>query len=210
MKITTKNGYDFFAVSSMLQKSLRRGDVVLASKACVELLPKYANYCWNRLLIVSAEDCNDVVTSEVMALYHAWRKCITSSSSKKEGYGRIFFAKSIVLLAKCRHSRDADELLLLIANRIPAEVFEAAMNEVEEVFEVNAADFEVPHWVYDKHTREGRRAGKSHEDFIREEHDALSNASTMFRNFDEMVETWGYCDPDIDLGVQKQQRKGKR
>jgi len=204
MKLLTRNKYDFFQVSSLLQKALRRGDVTLASKACIELLPKYANYCWNRLLIVSAEDCNYLVTQEVVALYQAWRKTTSETSSKKPGRmeGRIFFAKAIVLLAKCRHSRDQDELILLVANRIPKDVFEAAMGEVEEVFKVDdvtAADWEIPEWANDVHTREGRRQGATVDDFIRDEHDALENASTMFRNFHQMVDTWGYCEPDIDL-----------
>jgi hypothetical protein len=67
----TKNGRDFYEVASLLQKSLRRGDIVLASRAANELLPRYANYFWNRLLVVSAEDCHDLVTGEVVALYDA-------------------------------------------------------------------------------------------------------------------------------------------
>lgn len=196
----TRNGYDFFVVSSLLQKSLRRGDVVLASRAVHELLPKYANYCWNRLLIVSAEDCAWFVTQEVVALYQAWRKTTGETSSKKPGRqeGRIFFAKAIVLLAKVKHSRDQDDLTLLVTNRIPDDVWEKHMREVAEVFSVDAQDFEVPEWVFDFHTAQGRRAGATLEDFIRDERAALYNPEhSIFQNHDEMVETWGYVDPDL-------------
>jgi replication-associated recombination protein RarA len=203
MKIYTKNGHDFFAVSSLLQKSLRRGDVVLAATACIELLPKYANYCWKRLFVVSAEDCDALVTQEIVALHQAWVHVGKSNAGSKveaRREGRIFFAKAIVTLAKCHHSRDQDELLHLIVNRIPASVVEAALSEVANVFAADdGKNIEIPDWVYDKHTARGRREGKTLDDFLHEEHDALVNSSTMFGNFDEMVDTWGYVEPNIDL-----------
>ncbi len=198
--LLTKNGHDFYVVSSLLQKSLRRGDVVLAASACAELLPKYANYCWNRLLTVSAEDCHGLVTQEIVALYQAWKKVTGNSTSKKSGLppGHVFFAKAIVLLAQCQHSRDADELLHLIVNRIPTDEFERGLHAVEEVLDADAGDFDIPEWVLDVHTREGRRAGKTRADFVREEHDALTNASTMFGNFDEMASSDSYVQPEFE------------
>jgi hypothetical protein len=56
MKLFTKSGLDFFEVASLLQKSLRRGDITFASRAANELLPKYGQYVWGRLMTVSAED----------------------------------------------------------------------------------------------------------------------------------------------------------
>lgn len=196
----TRNGHDFFVVSSMLQKALRRGDVVLAAKACDELLPLYANYCWNRLLTVSAEDCADLVTQEVMALYQAWSKIRSNVTDKTSLKGRIFFAKAIVILAKARHSRDADELLILVTDRMPEEEFEAALREVGETWKADDGDFEIPDWVYDVHTQKGRRMGRSKDEFLRVEHDDLANATpSMFGNFDEMVDAWGYIQPELNL-----------
>lgn len=194
----TKNGHDFFAVSSLLQKAIRRGDVEFAARACNELLPKYANYCWNRLMIISAEDCAGLVTQEVIALWTAWRKTTAETSSKKPGRveGRIFFAKAIVLLAKCQHSRDQDNLILLVSNRMPDDVFREELTKVADVFRVDDGDFEIPEWVHDVHTAQGRRKGATLDDFIRDEEAALSNpAESIFQNFDEMVETWGYVTP---------------
>ena len=74
MRLVTKNRRDFYEVSSLLQKPLRRGDMIMSSRAVSELLPKHANYIWNRLMIVSAEDCGDMVTGETVALYDAWLK----------------------------------------------------------------------------------------------------------------------------------------
>jgi hypothetical protein len=202
-RLLTKNGRDFFEVSSLLQKSLRRGDVVMCARAVNELLPRYANYVWNRLMTVSAEDCADLVTGEIVALYDAWtivqksRKGTSGPPARLEG--RIFFAKAIVLLARCRHSRDADELILLVADRLPEEVFETAMREVETVFTVDDVDLQIPEYVYDVHTRRGKRRGKTRRDFIRAEHVALADPTTIFTNFDEMAASDGYVQPRFDL-----------
>jgi hypothetical protein len=196
----TKNGRDFYEVSSLLQKALRRGDIVMASRAVNELLPRYANYCWNRLLVVSAEDCSDMVTAEVVALYDAWRKVMqdTNPESRPGLRGRpIFLAKAIVLLAKCKHSRDADELILLVSDRIPDAEFDAAITECEAVA-VDDADWDIPDYVYDVHTRVGRKRGKTRADFLRLEHDALSDATTIFANADEMIDSPTYVQPELE------------
>jgi hypothetical protein len=162
-------------------------------------------------MIVSAEDCHGVITAEIIALYQAWKKATNETSSKKPGRieGRIFFSKAIVLLAECKHSRDQDELILLVSNRMPDDVFEAAMNAVEEVFEVNEADFDIPDYVHDVHTAQGRRRGATLEHFIQDEHEALSNkAPSVFGNFDEMVETWGYVEPKLTFEEGEQSGEG--
>lgn len=198
-RVLTKNGHDLFVMASLLQKSLRRGDVVLASKACVELLPQFSNYCWNRLLIVSAEDTNDMVTGEIVALWQAFEKI-----KKNTNYGdptTIFHLKAIVLLAKARHSRDTDELFHLVVAKIPDEVLLEALEQARGVFEdPSPADFEIPEWVYDKHTRQGKQRGATLEDFLRDEHDALSDRTSIFANFDEMLNTWGYAEPQVEFG----------
>jgi hypothetical protein len=43
------------------------------------------------------------------------------------------------------------------------------------------ADFEIPSYVYDVHTPQGKRSGKTKQDFLVEEHEALADSSTIFR-----------------------------
>jgi replication-associated recombination protein RarA len=199
MRLFTKNGHDFYVVASLLQKSLRRGDVVLASRAVNEMLPRYANYCWNRLLTVSAEDCAEMVTGEVLALYLAWSKVNDSTADRSKG--RIFFAKAIVLLAKAHHSRDADELNILVSDRLPDEAFANALVEIVEDAATNGSEpLDIPEWVYDVHTREGKRRGMTKEDFLRDEHRAITDPLSIFGNFDAMLERWGYEEPVLDFG----------
>lgn len=195
-QLLTKTGRAFDEVSSLLQKSLRRGDIVMAARAANELLPRYANYTWNRLMTVSAEDCADMVTGEVVSLYDAWLK--VNESSKDNSKGRVFFAKAIVILARCRHSRDADELNLLIVDRLPDEIFDEALRECEVVANTATTDWEIPAYVYDCHTRRGKRMmGKTKAQFIVEEHAALTNSTTIFRNFDEMAASETFIQPEL-------------
>jgi len=41
--------------------------------------------------------------------------------------------------------------------------------------------------------------GKPNAQFIREEHDALTNASTVFANFDDMAASPSYVQPELPL-----------
>jgi replication-associated recombination protein RarA len=191
----TKGGYDFGEVASLLQKSLRRGDVVLASRAMNELFPQYTNYAWNRLMTVSAEDCAGVITTEIVALYDAWSKVNTGKGLKDKG--RIFLAKAIVLLATAKHSRDADTLNLLVSDRLPEDVFAAEVAESEALIGITSEAFDIPAWVYDVHTMTGKRAGKTKQQFIREEEDGLVNKVTVFENLDELIESPTFRDPSL-------------
>jgi hypothetical protein len=171
----------------------------MAARAADELLPRYANYALNRLLTVSAEDCADMVTAEVLALHDAWAKvrkdASPTSRASRTGH-RIFLLKAIVLLAKCRHSRDADELGLLIVDRMSEDQLDAALADVDSQLSGDA-DWEFPEYAFDVHTKRGRKAGKTRAQFIREEHDALSNSTSMFANFDEMAASAEYVQPEL-------------
>lgn len=197
MKRFTRNGRDFFEVASLLQKSLRRGDVVLASAAVNELLPTYGNYVWNRLMTVSAEDCADFVTSEVVALYDAWVKVNQSVPAKTKG--RIFFAKAVIILARAKHSRDADELNILVADRLPPEELDRLLKECTETISRDdvALQGSIPSWVYDVHTRRGKSMGKTKAMFLRDERDALTDPHTVFANLDEMIDSQRYVEPQM-------------
>ena len=67
----TKNGYNMFEMSSMIQKAIRRCDIPHAAYAATELYPSYRAMLWNRLLTVSAEDCYGIMTKEIVALSQA-------------------------------------------------------------------------------------------------------------------------------------------
>lgn len=190
----TKGGYDFYEVASLLQKTLRRGDMVLAARAANELFPKYNNYIWNRLMTVSAEDCASLVTSEIVALYDGWLKVNNGKNTGEKG--RVFIAKAIVILAKCKHARDADELNLLVSDRYPEDSFAAeVVAPVEALIGVDSEDFTIPSYVYDVHTRRGKRMGKTKPQFMVEESVALTNRETVFDNLDQMIDSGTFVAP---------------
>jgi len=189
----TKSGYDFYEVASLLQKSLRRGDVVYGARAANELFPMFTNYVWNRLMTVSAEDCADMVTQEIVALYDGWEK--VNQNKKPKDKGRVFIAKAIVLLAKSRHSRDADVLNILVSDRFPEEELRAALAEAEPIIGVDKTEMTIPTYVYDVHTRRGRKMGMTKQKFLRDEEDCLTDSESMFGNLNDMIETPRYLAP---------------
>ena len=177
MKITTPRGYDLFEVASALQKSIRRSDVKLAGYMALELFPKYANYCWKRLLTISAEDCFGLITQEIKALYDSF--LIINKGKKVEDLkGRIFISKAVIILCTCNHNRDAD----VLQNYIYDKKHLISDDEIERLMqEVRSEMAELPEYVYDVHTMKGKRNGKTKVDFFVEEEAALTNKTeTLF------------------------------
>lgn len=166
-KLRTQNGYDFYEVASALQKSIRRADVKLAGFMAVELFPQYSDYCWKRLLTISAEDCHGIITKEIMALKQSFD--FVNQKSKKPA-GRIFIAKAVILLCTCGKSRDAD----LLTNYIHDRKSLISDEEIEKLFvEIRKEKPKMPEYVYDCHTRRGKMNGLTKQDFFKAEDAAL-------------------------------------
>lgn len=166
-KMVTKNGHSLFDVSSLLQKAIRRGDEEMAGYAVNELRGRYNNYLWKRLLIISAEDCWGVITKEIVALQQADE----IYNKGKKGYDRCgeFISKAVTLLLKARKNRDSD---WFACNLIQSE---ETLNITEYL---NLSDEQpkmqkFPDYVYDVHTYEGKRRGKTREDMVNDEQQAL-------------------------------------
>lgn len=172
-ELLTKSGYSMYEVASALQKACRRGDAKLAGFMAVELFPQYAEYCWRRLFVISAEDCAGPMTQEIEALYNAY-KLINKNRRKGNLTGDIFIAKAAILLARVKHNRDAD-LLIEYCNNQKKAISEKEIAEALHDATLDKPD--LPEYVYDVHTRQGKRAGKTKEDFFHEEQAALTNTT---------------------------------
>ena len=175
-KMTTRRGYDFYEMASMLQKSIRRGDYQKAGFAAYELIDQYRKYLWKRLLIISAEDCYGIITKEIVALKIA--------DDEVGGKDYIFVAKAICLLCEARKNRDA---CYFACNYMNSENV-LSMDEIREECPIEQckleADF-IPDWVFDVHTLKGKMRGKTIEDMIRDEQEALKPKQlSMFDNAD--------------------------
>ncbi len=93
----TEGGYNMFDMLSMIQKAIRRGDYEYAGFAANQLRGTFRTAMWNRLLVISAEDCFGVITKELISL----RKC-DECSKKNQNIGNI-----VALMCRAKKSRDA-------------------------------------------------------------------------------------------------------
>ena len=171
-QLRTTRGYELAAVVSAMQKAIRRGDARVAGYFALEMCASgFDQYCWRRLLTISAEDCWGILTQEVKALqdaYKALTKGRTKEAKKTDMTGWVCVAKAVILMAEAKKSRDADHLVCFIYDqqRIDAGALAQALAE---------ADPEpIPDYAYDCHTARGKRAGKTKAMFFQEEFVALS------------------------------------
>lgn len=170
----TKRHYDLFEVASALQKSIRRADTKVAGYFVVELFESgFHNYAWKRLVTVSAEDCRDFVTQEIMAL-HAGYEFINKAVAKgKPQKGRIFLAKAVIVLCQAIKSRDAD----LLTNYVYDQQKMMSDEAIDKLLaEARAHPEPIPAYAFDVHTKRGKNAGKTKEMFFIEEQAALDPA----------------------------------
>lgn len=164
-KPMTPDGHTLSDVRSALQKSIRRGDERVASYCAWQMHERYNKYLWKTLLVVSAEDCYGCVTKEVLALRDAEYEC-----RKKDGkVSPIFIAKAVTLLLRCEKSRDADY--------VACNLLDAEDVDISNYINVENPEplYDLPDYVYDCHTYKGRAMGKTRQDFIQSEFEALAN-----------------------------------
>jgi hypothetical protein len=107
MELLTKSGYPLLTIASLYQKAIRRGDAKLAGFAACEIWDRYPEYLWKRTLVISAEDCDGLVTMEIEALYRS-DKIVNSAKKKYEKKTRVFLGKAVTILLKVGKCRDAD------------------------------------------------------------------------------------------------------
>ena len=179
MILTTVHGYNFFDVSSCLQKSIRRGDAKLAGYMALELWSSgYANYVWKRLFTISAEDCWGIITQEIESLWQGYRLV----NDKTEPKGRIFISKAVLVLCQAKKCRDADHLSNFVYDKKNG----ITDKLIEEEFKDLPQYVKLPDYIYDVHTMRGKKMGKTKEEFFKEEYKALKNRQPGL--FDNIIE----------------------
>ena len=167
--LNTKRGYSFPAVSSAMQKAIRRGDAKLAGYWALELWASgFGQYVWRRLLTVSAEDCWGILTQEVKALHDSYTE-INRNIPGKTPKGRIFISKAVILLCLAKKSRDADHLQNFVYDQMADIDADALADELNQSGEY----IPIPDYAYDCHTPQGRKMGKTKQEFFKSEQEAL-------------------------------------
>lgn len=165
--LKTIHGYNFYNVSSCLQKSIRRADVKLAGYMALELWSSgFIAYLWKRLFTISAEDCWGIITKEIEALWQGYQLV---NEGSKEPKGRIFISKAVILLCAAKKCRDADHLSNFVYDKMAGLTAEELDKEISE-----CTDYvKLPNYVYDVHTLYGKKMGKTKEQFFKDEYEAL-------------------------------------
>ena len=93
----TDTGYNMYDMLSMIQKSIRRCEYEHAGFAAQQLKNTYRKVMWNRLLVISAEDCFGILTKELIALKEKDDRHPTDQN----------LSNSVALLCRSKKSRDA-------------------------------------------------------------------------------------------------------
>lgn len=180
MRLKTMRGYDFYEVSSTMQKAIRRADARTAGYFAHEMYASgYWKYVWKRLLTISAEDCHGILTKEIMALRDAFM--LINDGRRGMDKGRIFISKAIVLLCTAGKSRDADHLQCyvydkgMIDQKSKEQLLEEARADDAAIQALLQDDeLEIPEYAFDCHTREGKRRGMTKDQFFKDEQAALT------------------------------------
>jgi replication-associated recombination protein RarA len=170
MRLHTKRGYNLFEVASCLQKAIRRADVALAGYMAIEMFESgFGNYCWKRLLTISAEDCAGIITQEIKALHDSFT--LLNEGAKKPR-SRIFISKAVIVLCQARKCRDADHLQNFIYDREMIDARELLKSIADA--RQNPENIPLPDYTFDVHTQKGRAKGQTKAQFFQQEFDALN------------------------------------
>jgi hypothetical protein len=140
-----------------------------------------ANYCWKRLLTISAEDCAGIITQEIKSLHDSF---ILLNEGAKKPRSRIFISKAVIVLCQARKSRDADHLQNFVYDREMIDGREL-LKSIDEA-RSNPENIPLPEFTFDVHTRKGRARGETKADFFQQEFTALHPKEPG--EFDHLVE----------------------
>jgi replication-associated recombination protein RarA len=150
--LITEQGYDFFEVSSALQKSIRRGLEDDAMYWAVELYnSNYDEYIWKRLKIISSEDiglAEPNLSSNIYALYEMYQQQKKNDKTGGKTSHRLFLAHAIVMLCRAKKSRLIDHF----------QIYHFRTHHLEKK--------PIPDFAFDKHTTTGKRNGRGFEHFF--------------------------------------------
>lgn len=120
----TRTGYNIYDLMSLLQKGVRRGRFNEAGFAAKHLKNEYRSMMWNRILVISAEDCFGIITKEIVKLHN---QDVVSRDDEA-------ISKAIALMCASLKSRDACyySCCFVLVTRKPREI-EVTEEECERV-----------------------------------------------------------------------------
>lgn len=156
MKFKTKNGYEFFEVTSAFQKSVRRGLEDDALYWGLELYKSgYREYVWKRIMVMTSEDiglAEPELPTRINALYNFFSLFNKDEKQKEFGNNVLFVVQAILHIVRAKKSRLVDETCTL------------HFMFCEKHFGIK----EIPDYALDMHTRRGRAKGRAENHFYQE------------------------------------------
>ncbi len=207
--LKTRNGYNMYEMSSMLQKAIRRSDVRHAVYAAYELSLNFRNYMWKRIYTCSAEDCYGIITKEIVALKQA--DDFVNAGAKKGSTNDLFIAKAIILLCLARKNRDADYVACNFMwgdKLLTDEEFDKFVDkDLVNKYCTEGIDY-IPDYVFDCHTWKGKANGKTKLDMIQTEQKALKPYQPSLFDEGDWSEFFNHVAPKFPDKV-KEFQKGK-
>lgn len=197
-RFESKAGFNIFALSSCLQKAVRRSDESIAAWCAWELTRSgFEKMYWKRVLTIATEDVavDDSVISQVRELYQLGTGRIDAVDhwSGTESRGRISAMRAAIACAKATSSRRTDfmnETFDLIAE----ERIIAARDGRDPLYDFPAGDLDpdgLYDVIYDMHTAGGSGRGRGYGHFLvhSSRTDHLSEAEVEFKRMNmELVE----------------------
>jgi replication-associated recombination protein RarA len=138
----TERGYDFFEVSSALQKTIRRGLDEEAVYWAFEFIPKFETYVWKRLKGILNEDigiANPGLIPIIEALENQYFQCKDT----------LALTNAVLLMARSQKTRIACHLSIVMEQ-----------NRMQ-----NLPKRPIPDYALDMHTSKGRAKGRGYKEF---------------------------------------------
>jgi replication-associated recombination protein RarA len=148
----TKKGYDFFEVSSALQKAIRRCLEEEALYWATEMWNSdYQDYVWRRLAIVVSEDIGFAEPMGAM-LFAALRQnyLLATKGGKLKDNGIQIYYHAVLFCVRAKKSRLVDWVKNV------------------QLSLHNSRLYEIPDYALDIHTKRGKKRGATIEDFFTE------------------------------------------
>jgi len=172
-RFQTDSRQNIFAVSSCLQKSIRRSDEEVAAWTAWELVRSgYESMFWKRILTIATEDVSvgDSVTTHVRTLYRlgTGQEDATSDWSGDEERGRVCAIRAALLCAQAESSRLSDYLNNTF-ERIADERIAASEEGRDPAYDFPAGDLEPGgkyQVVQDMHTSVGSGKNRGYRHFL--------------------------------------------
>jgi replication-associated recombination protein RarA len=138
----TERGYDFFEVSSALQKEIRRGNDEAAVYWAFEFIPKFEAYIWKRLKTILNEDIG-IANPGLIPIVDALENQYYQSKDT------LALTNAVLLMARSPKTRIACHLSIVMEQ-----------NRMQ-----NLPKRKIPDYALDRHTAKGRAMKQGYKEF---------------------------------------------